>query len=139
MDIIRGIKILDLCLYVKKSKTLIVADLHLGYEESLNKKGILIPRSQFRDIYEKLKNILTSNDIRTVIITGDFKHEFGVIHDTERKNIIQIIDLILKHTDKLIILKGNHDITLHYITMKKDIEILTYYMLGDIFVCHGDE
>ena len=34
MEIYEGIETLDLCLYLKKYKALIIADLHLGYEES---------------------------------------------------------------------------------------------------------
>ena len=80
MEIIKGIEICDLSLYLKGYKTLIIADLHLGYEESLNKKGVLVPRIQFKDTYERLNKILTSKKIETMIITGDLKHEFGVIN-----------------------------------------------------------
>ena len=139
MEIIKGIEICDLSLYLKGYKTLIIADLHLGYEESLNKKGVLVPRIQFKDTYERLNKILTSKKIETMIITGDLKHEFGVINSTEWKNILQIIDLILKHCKNLVIIRGNHDVTLPFITKKKGIEILDYYKISNILICHGDE
>jgi len=37
MNILPGIKIIDLALYLEKQKTVIIGDLHLGYEEMLNK------------------------------------------------------------------------------------------------------
>lgn len=139
MEIYKGIKVIDLCLYIENYKTLVIADMHLGYEESLNKKGVLIPRSQFKNIYERLSKILGSIEIQTVVITGDLKHEFGVINDSEWKNILRIIDLFLLHCKKLVIIKGNHDITLPFITRKKGIELSEYYKVDDIFICHGDE
>lgn len=139
MEITKGIEIIGLCLYIKKNKALVVADLHLGYEESLNKRGILVPRTQFKEIYKSLSHILSSKKIDSVVITGDLKHEFGTIHESERKNILQLIDLFLEYTKNLIVIKGNHDVTLPFITMKKGIELLAYYKLGDITICHGDE
>ncbi len=139
MKIYNEIETLDLCLYLNEYKTLVISDLHLGYEESLNKRGVLVPRIQFNEIYEKLKNILINKDMETIIITGDLKHEFGVINNSEWKNIIQIIDLFLKHCKRLIIIKGNHDITLPFITRKKGIEVLEYFKFDEIFICHGDE
>ncbi len=139
MKIRKGIETLELCLYLKEYKTLIIADLHLGYEEALNKRGVLIPRTQFKDILERLNKILISREIKTIIITGDLKHEFGVINDQEWKNISQVIDLLLKHSKELIIIRGNHDVTLPWIIRKKGIELVDYYKIKDILICHGDK
>lgn len=139
MEIYKGMDIINLCLYIKKHKTLVIADLHLGYEEAMSKKGILVPRVQFKEIYEKISDILKNLDIETVVITGDLKHEFGVISDTEWKNVLQIIDLFLKYCKKLVIIKGNHDVALPFITKKRDIELVNYYKIDDILICHGDE
>ena len=57
MKIHDNIEIVDLGLYLIKEKTLILSDLHIGIEESLNRQGILIPRSQFQDLLAKLKLI----------------------------------------------------------------------------------
>ncbi len=139
MEILKDIELIDLGLYIKESKTLVIADLHLGYEESLNKKGVFVPRLQFKDIYLRLEKMLAKIKTETIVITGDLKHEFGVIRDTEWKNIFKLIDLFLKHSKNLIIIKGNHDVTLPWITRKKGIELVEYYKIGDILICHGDE
>src|SRR3989344_8466368 len=139
MEIIKGIEAVDLCLYIKKHKTLVISDIHLGYEESLNQRGVLVPRIQFNAVHEKLSKILVSRDIETIVVTGDLKHEFGVIIESEWKNILKIIDLFLGHCKKLVIIKGNHDVTLPFITRKKGIELSEYYKIDDIFICHGDE
>ena len=139
MGFYKDIEIVDLCLYIKKYKTLIIADVHLGYEESLNQRGVLIPKIQFKDTYERIDNILKNKETETVVVTGDLKHEFGVINNTEWNNILKIIDLFLKRSKKLIIIKGNHDVTLPFIAKKKGIELSEYYKIDDILICHGDE
>ena len=93
MEILEGLEIVDVCLYIKKHKILIVSDIHLGFEESLNKKGFLLPRLQFKDTYNKLRNILNNLDVRKIIIPGDLKHEFGSINETEWRNTLKLIDL----------------------------------------------
>jgi hypothetical protein len=139
MEIIKGIEIIDLCLYIKKHKTLVISDLHLGYEEAMNQRGVLVPKTQFKDVYEKLEKILKSIIVETVIITGDLKHEFGTIGDAERKNILSLIDMLLKDGKKVVLLKGNHDIMLPFIARKRNIEIIESLKIEDILICHGDE
>ena len=101
MGFYKDIEIVDLCLYIKKYKTLIIADVHLGYEESLNQRGVLIPKIQFKDTYERIDNILKNKETETVVVTGDLKHEFGVINNTEWNNILKIIDLFLKNAQNM--------------------------------------
>ncbi len=138
MEMLKGMEIVNLALYIKKHKTLAIADLHLGYEEHLIKKGFLVPGTQFKDIYTRLENILSSRDVKTVVITGDFKHEFGRIYESERKNILKIISLI-GDKRKLIIIKGNHDVSLPFLAKKIGVEIFETYTVGDVLFCHGDE
>lgn len=58
MLITKDIEIVDLGLFLKKENILVIADTHIGYEESLNKQGILIPWFQFRATLERLKSII---------------------------------------------------------------------------------
>jgi len=139
MEIIKGIEIHDLGIYIIKHKIFVIADMHLGYEESLNVKGILIPRIQYKDTYDKLKKILDNLDVETVIITGDFKHEFGVISETEWRNTLQIIDLFFEYAKRVIVIKGNHDVNLGPIARKRNVEIIPYVKFDEILICHGDE
>jgi len=57
VQISKDIEILDLSLYLTKYKALIISDFHIGFEESLNKQGIMIPRLQFKDQIQKLNKI----------------------------------------------------------------------------------
>ena len=139
MEILKGIEIIDLALYIKKQKSLVLADIHIGYEESLNKQGILVPRFQFKDLIHRVERILSSVKIDTVIITGDLKHEFGKISEQEWRETLKFLDLISRHSKKIILLKGNHDKILTPIAGKRDLEIKDHFMLDDIYLCHGDK
>ena len=71
MEILQNIQIIDLAVYLKKQKVLVIADLHIGFEEMLNKQGILIPRHQLKDIIEKLDGIFLKCKPKTIVINGD--------------------------------------------------------------------
>ena len=58
MQIAKDIEIVDLALYLTKENILVLADTHIGYEEALNKQGVLIPRFQFKEIIQRLDGIL---------------------------------------------------------------------------------
>ena len=136
MEIYKNIKIEDLCLLIE-NETLVVGDLHLGFEESLNKQGILIPRIQFTEVMKRLSMLLKKLKPKKVIIVGDVKHEFGTISNQEWNNILKVFKLIKEYSE-LIIIKGNHDTILKPITEKENINILNEYWLNDIQFLHGD-
>lgn len=137
MEILKDINIVDLALQI--DKTLIFADFHIGYEEALNKQGILVPRFQFEDTVKKLKPILEKIKPEVIVINGDLKHEFGTISQTEWKQTLDLLDLLSKNSKKIILIKGNHDMILEPIAQKKNLEIVDFYKINDIYICHGDK
>jgi uncharacterized protein len=138
MEIIKGIDIVDLSLYIKKQKILVFGDVHIGYEESLNKQGMLIPRFHFQDLMQKIENIFKKVNPKTVIINGDLKHEFGTISDTEWKQTMKFLEFLTEKAT-VVLLKGNHDKILRPIASKKNLEITDFYSIDDIYICHGDK
>jgi len=127
-------KIIDLALLI--NDVLVIGDLHIGYEEALNKQGILIPRFQFKDLVIRLKNILKQTNPKTIIINGDIKHEFGDISDQEWRDTLKIIDLLGKNS-KLILIKGNHDTILGPIAKKRNTSVKDHYIIDGYYICHG--
>ena len=59
MQISPNLEIIETALWLRKEKALVINDLHLGYEESLQKKGVLIPKFQFKEILSSLERILS--------------------------------------------------------------------------------
>lgn len=131
----------------------VIADLHIGYEESLNKKGILVPRQQFKQMFFELKEIfkdLDKNDekkkikIDEIVLLGDLKHEFGEISQQEWHETLKILDFFEKKLGKekgkgkIVLVRGNHDTILEPIARKKKIKILEIYCVDRICFLHGD-
>lgn len=137
MKINKNIEIVDLALFLIKEKTLVIGDLHIGFEESLNKEGVLVPRFQFNDLKERMEKILKKTKPEKIVINGDLKHEFGKISDQEWRETLKIITLLSEYSGKIILVKGNHDKTLGPIAEKKNIELKEEYLIGEVLVCHG--
>ena len=137
MEISKGIEIVDLGL--KIGKTLIIADIHIGFEEALNKQGIMIPRFQFDDVVKRIGRILRQAKPETVVVNGDIKHEFGRISDQEWRETLKIIDLLLEKSKKVVLIRGNHDTILGPIAKKRNIEGLDRLEIDDgrILIVHG--
>ena len=71
--------------------------MHIGYEESLNKIGVLVPRMQFKEMVEELREIFSDTGrVDEIVLLGDLKHEFGEISKQEWKEVTGILDLFKK-------------------------------------------
>ncbi len=130
---IRDIKFKGVGIIIEK--TLIVSDIHIGYEEALNKQGVMIPRIAYKEIERITKEIMNNEDIEQVIINGDLKHEFGTISKQEWREVNQYLDLF--KDKKIILIKGNHDTILKPIIDRKGLELRDYYILRDYLIVHG--
>ncbi len=138
MEISKDIQIVDLALYLNKFKTLIINDLHLGYEEVLYKKGFLIPKYQIKEIIKQLEKILDKVSPETIIINGDLKHEFGRVLSQEWRDVLNLIDYLSTKCKKIIIIQGNHDKIIEPIARKRNVYVLQEYSMGNILIIHGD-
>ena len=138
MEILDNLDIIDLCLYLKKEKILVIGDMHIGLEEALNKQGILIPRQGVDDVIKRLKKIISKIKVKEIILIGDVKHEFGVISDQEWRDTLKVLDFLLSKS-KVILIKGNHDTILGPIIDKRNLEIKESYKVGKILFVHGDK
>ena len=138
MQPIPGIQFVDLTILIKKPKILVIGDLHIGYEEYLTSKGVLIPKFHMKELEDKLNAILEKTKPKLIIINGDIKHEFGKISDEEWRNTLKVIDLLSKHA-RLILIKGNHDNILGPIARKRNVEVRDYHVSEGIYICHGDK
>ena len=138
MEITKGIEIIDLCLYMRKEKILIIADTHIGYEEALNKGGVLIPRFGFKEIIQRLEKVFEDiGKVDKIIINGDVKHEFGTISEQEWRHALRLLDFLSGHCKEIILIKGNHDTILGPIAKKRDVKVVDSYKINDILVVHG--
>ena len=135
MKILPGIEIKEKALWFAKQKLLVIADLHLGYEEALNKEGILVPRQMFVKIKKEIKKLLKLKP-KIIIINGDLKHNFGQISKQEWKEIIEIFSILMKKS-RVVLIKGNHDTILRPIARVVGLKLNDFYCFDNICVLHG--
>lgn len=129
----------DLALEIENN--LVICDVHLGYEEYLNKQGMMLPRSQFKDTVLRLEKIFSEKNKKydSIIINGDLKHEFGIISQQEWRDVSKFIDFLLKYCSEVIIVEGNHDKITNIISDKKNVKFVRAYQIDDVLIIHGDE
>ncbi|MEK6951054.1 MAG: metallophosphoesterase [Nanoarchaeota archaeon] len=142
MEISPGLEIIHTALWLTQKKILIINDLHLGYEEAWQRKGILVPKFQLSEIIKELESILEKiapENPTTVIINGDLKHEFGTVLKQEWKEVLAFLDFVAGFCENIVILRGNHDPLLRFIAEKRGIQVVTEYTVSDILIIHGDE
>ncbi|MFA7707382.1 MAG: metallophosphoesterase [Candidatus Pacearchaeota archaeon] len=125
------------------NKILVLADLHIGYEESIDETGTF-PRIQTHDMITSLSKIfdkLNKQNIKLdkIIILGDLKHEHGKISEAEWRETLYVLDFISKKAKEIILIKGNHDNILGPIANKRNIQVLPFYKQDDILFMHGNK
>ncbi|MCS7134253.1 MAG: metallophosphoesterase [Candidatus Pacearchaeota archaeon] len=136
MEILHGFKAVGKALWIKNYKTLVLTDLHIGYEEALAKEGFLVPKILAKEMKQEIKDLLKLKP-KIVVINGDLKHEFGEISKQEWFDTLEILDMLLKDGRRVILVKGNHDTILGPIAKKKNLEIVDFYKLKEICFLHG--
>jgi putative SbcD/Mre11-related phosphoesterase len=135
IEVLKGIEIVDLALYLKDTQVLVLADLHIGIEEALVKQGVLVPKFHFKDLVGRVEKIFAAlaknkKKVKVVVINGDLKHEFGRISDEEWRNTLKIIDYLSR---------GNHDTILGPIADKRKVLLVDSFLDGDKMIIHGDK
>ncbi len=121
----------------EKTKTLLIADPHIGWETALQEKGIHIP-SQTQKLLSKLTVIINQYKPNELVILGDVKYtvikaELGEWHD-----IPDFFSELTKIISNISIVRGNHDANLDPLLPEK-VELLpaTGAVIGDVGVFHG--
>ncbi len=132
---IYGAKIMDLALIV--DNYMVISDLHLGYEQSLNADGIMVPKFQYPLIKARMEEIIKRSTCQRIIVNGDLKHEFGRISRQEWNEALNFLEFLEKHFKEIILIKGNHDNFTRFIAKKTDLEVLETFSLENFRIMHG--
>jgi putative SbcD/Mre11-related phosphoesterase len=137
-------EIIDRCLFLKEDGVLIVGDLHLGYESSMNERGVAIPRSQMKESFEIFEKIFEkTGKVQKIILLGDVKHFFGKVEKEESNefvNLVYFLRRFLRRHGEIIIIKGNHDTILEPLVKNhEDIKIVDFFSFEDCLFFHGDK
>jgi hypothetical protein len=118
-------------------KVAVIADLHLGFENVMQEKGVAIPRMQIDDIITEVERIAEIYGIERIIVAGDLKHEFSRNLPYEWEDVRKFIEFLDSINVDLSVVRGNHDNFLAAILADYGIELREYERLGDYHVVHG--
>lgn len=93
-------------IYMPQTKTLVLADLHLGKATHFRKAGIMIPhRAGLSSDYLRLHSLINAYSPKRVLLLGDLFHS-AVNHDWH-----YFVDFVNQYsTIDMVLVKGNHDI-----------------------------
>ena len=122
---------------LKIEDTLIISDLHFGYETSLNNQGLMIPQYQFDRVLSSLENIQKKANANNIILNGDIKHNFGSISKQEWKEVLSFIDYLSDIYLDIKVIEGNHDTFTQYILNKRDLILEDEVILDKYLITHG--
>lgn len=119
------------------TKTLVIADPHLGWEMSLQNKGIHIP-SQTTKLLEKLVAILSKHKPDELLILGDVKYTVVAAKPGEWHDIPEFFSNLENCVKVITIMRGNHDANLEPL-LPENVKILPANgtILGNFGLFHG--
>lgn len=120
-----------------KTKTLVIADPHIGWEMALRDKGIHVP-SQTPKLLQKLVAVLSKYKPDALLILGDVKYTVVATEPGERHDIPEFFSNLKNHVRNIAIVRGNHDANLEPL-LPENIKLLpaTGTIVGDVGLFHG--
>ncbi len=143
MELLPGIIADKTALYLKQARTLILSDLHIGYEEEKRSKGVLLPQAQKKYFKKELDRLFKKYKIKAVVLAGDIKHEFGQISREEWYDVQAFIKGIEERGARVLAVGGNHDNLIQPILTKLNIKLEKVKIIQNgkvgVLIVHGDE
>jgi putative SbcD/Mre11-related phosphoesterase len=120
-----------------KTKTLVIADPHLGWESALREKGIYVP-SQSSSLLQNLVNLLSLYKPDELLILGDVKYTVVGAESGEWHDIPAFFSGLKKYVKDIAIVRGNHDANLEPL-LPESIRLLpaTGIVVGHTGLFHG--
>jgi putative SbcD/Mre11-related phosphoesterase len=120
-----------------KTKTLVIADPHLGWEMALQAKGIHVP-SQTSKLLKKLVALLSKYKPNALLILGDVKYTVVKTEAGEWHDIPEFFTELKRHVNDTAIVRGNHDANLEPL-LPENIKLLpaSGTVIGGIGLFHG--
>jgi putative SbcD/Mre11-related phosphoesterase len=123
----------------QQTRTLIVADLHIGWELALVQKGIHVPM-QTSKLLKNLVDLILEHRPDKLLILGDVKHTVATAEMGEWRDVPDFFTELRKHVEDISILRGNHDGNLEPL-LPENVTLLpaSGVALGEVGFFHGHQ
>jgi putative SbcD/Mre11-related phosphoesterase len=119
---------------LKAGNDLIIADLHIGFEEAMVREGHYIPKL-LNELISSLQGLLEREKPKRLIIDGDLKHSFVPLK-RERMELMTFFEAINGLVDEIILVRGNHDVGILWLR-ELGVEIVDELELHGWNLVHG--
>lgn len=121
----------------QKTRAIVIADLHIGWEVALSRKGIHVP-TQTPKLLKKLMDLVSTYKPEKILIIGDVKHTIATAETLEWHDIPDFFSALDKQVHEISVVPGNHDGNLEPL-LPDDVRILpsTGVVMGDTGFFHG--
>lgn len=97
----------DRAVFMERSKSLIVADIHLGKAATFRRFGIPIPHGTTEEDLSRLEKLIESTSATRLLILGDLLHS---VHGKVMKTFQAVERWRAKHSSvEMLLIPGNHD------------------------------
>jgi putative SbcD/Mre11-related phosphoesterase len=126
-----------LMLQRKQDRALVVADLHIGWERLLSKRGVHVP-PQTPKIRNTLLRLIKETKPTQVIFLGDVKDAITKVEMEEWRDIPEFFEQIQEKVPDLQVILGNHDGNLEPL-LPENVKIVpaSGTSFGDVGLFHG--
>jgi putative SbcD/Mre11-related phosphoesterase len=123
----------------RQQRTMIIADLHIGWEMAVSRRGIYLP-SQTSKLLAKLRELVGRYKPQDLIILGDVKHTVATAEMGEWHDVPDFFSGLRGLVQRILVIRGNHDGNLEPL-LPENIELLpaTGMVLGKTGVFHGHQ
>ncbi|MFN3384412.1 MAG: metallophosphoesterase [Archaeoglobaceae archaeon] len=117
-------------------RTAVIADIHFGIENAMQRSGIAVPRMQVVDVITRAKTLVENYDVEKLVVAGDFKHEFSGNLPYEWDDVRSFLSSL---DVEISIVRGNHDNFLSTILDEYSVELKEKEIVEGYTVVHGHE
>ncbi|AEC52800.1 hypothetical protein PNA2_1886 [Pyrococcus sp. NA2] len=119
---------------VMLGKTLVIADIHIGFEEVALKEGVYIPKL-LTEVIDTVKSEISRMNAERLVINGDLKHSFTPLK-REFFEVGTFLKEISEVVSEIVLVKGNHDTGIEWIR-RYGVEIVDSLEIGKWTITHG--
>lgn len=114
---------------------LCAGDLHIGLEDEMQSKGVIVP-SQTERMERELLEIAGGSD--RLVLLGDVKHQVPGTSEQEHSELPRFFHSLARAFKEVDIARGNHDVGIEDIAFSGvHIHPATGFALGDVGFVHG--
>ncbi|RLF86434.1 metallophosphoesterase [Thermococci archaeon] len=114
--------------------SIVIADLHIGYEESMAKEGVYLPKV-FKQMLDSIVALLREERPKRLIINGDLKHSFIPLR-REKFELKAFFEHTLPFVEEVIVVRGNHDVGISWVR-ELGVEIVDEIDIKGWKIVHG--